>query len=209
MTASKTRMNLLTLSAGVVLLATFFACGSGRTQADSPAARSPRGGQTPAPPEEARTRPDGVRLVPAAEVARLVGRGEAVILDVRGEVEFKLKRIRGAVSMPLGLVATRASELPKDKLIVAYCTCTAEQISARAVHELKKQGFENAAALIGGTDAWVRAGLPVEGETVTPQSGEGQPAAAAGGGPGGQGGGGVAAPVGLMGGLNDVTLFDG
>jgi rhodanese-related sulfurtransferase len=30
------------------------------------------------------------------------------------------------------------------------------------VQELKKQGIENAAALAGGWDAWVKAGLPTE-----------------------------------------------
>jgi rhodanese-related sulfurtransferase len=32
------------------------------------------------------------------------------------------------------------------------------------VLELKKHGIENAAALLGGWDAWVKAGLPTEKE---------------------------------------------
>ena len=159
-------MNYLSLSAGAVLLFTLFACGA-RSQAESNAAmRSPQHTQTPAPRAEATPRPDGVRLVTVEELNRLIEQGGAVALDVRGSVEFELGHIRGAVAMPLGLIASRAAELPKDKLIVPYCACSAEQISARAVQELKKQGFENTAALVGGWDAWAKAGLPVEGTNV-------------------------------------------
>ena len=109
--------------------------------------------------------------------------------------------------MPLGLVAGSASELPKDKLIVPYCACSAEQISARAVQELKKQGYENTAALVGGWDAWVKAGLPVEGTNVTSAPAQDPPPAD--GAQGGRAGGRVAAPAGLKCDLNDLTLYDG
>jgi rhodanese-related sulfurtransferase len=200
-------MNYLALSAAALSLTTLLACGAGaRSQADAAAAmrrsqneRTPRPAPTP--------RPDGVGLVTVEELARLIERGEAVALDVRGSVEFEMGHIKGARLMPLGLVASRASELPKDKLIVPYCACSAEQISARAVQELKKQGFENAAALVGGWDEWVKAGLPVEGTGESPQSQ--QSPRASGAGAGGGRGGRVAPPAGLKCALNDLTLYDG
>lgn len=203
-------MNYLSSGAGVVLLATLFACGAGaRSQEDSTAAmRSTQNRQAAAPRAEATPRPDGVRLVTVEELGGLIARGEAVALDVRGSVEFEMGHIKGAVPMPLGLIAARASELPKDKLIVPYCACSAEQISARAVQELKKQGLDNAAALVGGWDAWTKAGLPVEGTNVSPASGQPSPPPA-GGEQGGQRGGRVAAPPGLKCDLNDLTLYDG
>jgi rhodanese-related sulfurtransferase len=103
-----------------------------------------------------------VRRVTVDELRAALEKGEAIIVDVRGEVEYNPGHIKGALLMPLGLIATRASELPRDKLIVTYCAWTHEQISARAVLEMKKQGIEQAAALIGGWDAWVAAGLPTE-----------------------------------------------
>ncbi len=121
--------------------------------------RSPQHKQTPAPRAEATPRPDGVRLVTVEELNRLIEQGGAVALDVRGSVEFEMVTSGGGGDA-LGLIAARAAELPKDKLIVPYCACSAEQISARAVQELKKQGFENTAALVGGWDAWAKAGLP-------------------------------------------------
>lgn len=200
-------MNRLSLSACVVLLTTLLACGAGaRSQADS-AMRSQQKQQPAAPRPEPTPRPDGVRLVTVEELGRLIERGEAVALDVRGSVEFEMGHIKGARFMPLGLIAGRASELPKDKLLVPYCACSAEQISARAVQELKKRGFENTAALVGGWDEWVKAGLPVEGSNVSPRSQTPPPASE--GGAGGQRGGRVMAPPGLKCDLNDLTLYDG
>jgi 3-mercaptopyruvate sulfurtransferase SseA len=72
---------------------------------------------TPAPATPA----DGVRRVPVAELQALIEKNEAVVIDVRGEVEYKLGHIRGSRSLPLGLLSARAGELPRDKLIVAYC----------------------------------------------------------------------------------------
>ncbi len=207
-------MNYLSSGVASVLLATLFACGAGaRSQADSAAAMRSQQNQPPPAPRAAPTpRPDGVRLVTVEELNRLVEQGGAVALDVRGSVEFEMGHIRGARLMPLGLIAGRASELPKDKLIVPYCACSAEQLSVRAVQELKKQGFENVAALFGGWDAWVQERLPVEAtnnvmdnampntvETPSPAGGEA----------GGQRGGRVAPPPGLKCGLDDLTLYDG
>lgn len=201
-------MNYLSLSTGALLLCAILACGAHSQAESNTAVRSPQNRQTLAPRAEATPQPDGVRLVTVEELNRLIAQGGAVALDVRGSVEFELGHIRGAVAMPLGLVAARAAELPKDKLIVPYCACSAEQISARAVQELKKQGFENTAALVGGWDAWVKAGLPVEGTnvnfeheqpTLAPLDGE----------QGGQRGGRVAPPPGLKCDLDDLTLYDG
>lgn len=202
-------MNYLALSAASLLLHTLLACGAGaQSHRDANATmRSSQNGQASTPRAAPTPRPDGVRLVTVEELGRLLERGEAVALDVRGNVEFEMGHIKGAVAMPLGLVASRASELPKDKLLVPYCACSAEQISARAVQELQKQGFEKTAALVGGWDEWVRAGLPVEGVNDSPRTAQTPPPAADG--TGGQRGGRVAAPAGLKCDLDDLTLYDG
>lgn len=76
-----------------------------------------RGGGSPS----ASAPSDGVRRVTVSELSEALEKGEAVAVDVRGGVDFDLGHIRGALSVPLGLVAARAKELPRDKLIVAYC----------------------------------------------------------------------------------------
>lgn len=105
---------------------------------------------------------DGVRRISVEELRAALGEDRAVILDVRGSVEYDLGHIKGARLLPLGEIARRASELPHEKLIVTYCACKHEGLSGNAVRELNKQGIENASALTGGLDAWTAAGLPTE-----------------------------------------------
>lgn len=78
-------------------------------------ARTSEQAQAPAAPS------DGVQRVTVAELSAAMEKGEAVAVDVRGSVDYDLGHIKGALSVPLGLVAVRAKELPRDKLIVAYC----------------------------------------------------------------------------------------
>ena len=108
------------------------------------------------------TKADVPRVTPA-ELHALMDKGEAVAIDVRGSVPYELGHIKSAVWLPLGLVAQRFAQLPQDKLIVAYCTCKAEETSLEAAMILSQQhGFERVAVLHGGYPAWKDAGLPVE-----------------------------------------------
>ena len=59
--------------------------------------------------------------VTVAELAAALKEGRAVALDVRPAEAFEEEHIPGAVSIPEEEVAARAGELPKDKLVVAYC----------------------------------------------------------------------------------------
>ena len=60
--------------------------------------------------------------VEAEEVKRLVEKGEAVIVDVRGKDAYDLEHAEGALHIPVAEIESRLAELPKDKLIAAYCT---------------------------------------------------------------------------------------
>jgi 3-mercaptopyruvate sulfurtransferase SseA len=62
-----------------------------------------------------------VPRVTVAELAAALKEGRAVALDVRPAEAFEEEHIRGAISIPEEEVSTRAGELPKDKLVVAYC----------------------------------------------------------------------------------------
>jgi predicted sulfurtransferase len=77
----------------------------------------PLGAQQPIP----ETAPLAPRIE-GAEVKRLVEKGEAVVLDVRSKEAWDLAHVQGAVHIPLNDLPHRLKELPKDKLIAAYCT---------------------------------------------------------------------------------------
>ena len=85
---------------------------AGATTAGSPA-MSP---QTPPMPH-----PDARRIT-VAELQAAVARNEAVVIDVRSASQFEEGHIRGALHIPAGQIANRASELPRDKMIVTYCS---------------------------------------------------------------------------------------
>ena len=52
-------------------------------------------------------------------------------------------------------------DLPRDKTIIAYCTCPDEEASARLTRVLRSEGYD-AWTLVGGLPAWRAAGFPME-----------------------------------------------
>lgn len=72
--------------------------------------------QPPPPPA------DNARRITAAELHELWQKGDVVVIDTRAESAYKDEHIKGAISMPTGTVLSRIDELPRDKMIVAYCT---------------------------------------------------------------------------------------
>jgi hypothetical protein len=78
----------------------------------NPAAQS----QQPSNPAETATR------ITVADLKQKLDAGQAVVYDTRAKTAYDQEHIKGALSMPSGEVAQRTGELPKDKLIVFYCT---------------------------------------------------------------------------------------
>lgn len=92
--------------------------------------------------------------------------GTAVFVDTHMKQSYDAERIKGALNMMTTEVDAKMSELPKDKKIIAYCSCADEHTSGHLVAALKEKGFDNAFALVGGTRAWRNAGYPMEGTLV-------------------------------------------
>lgn len=88
------------------------------------------------------------------------------VVDVREPSEFTgpLGHIQGATLVPLGELAARAKELPKDKPIVAVCRAGSRSAQATAI--LQKAGFTDIANLPGGMLRWRAEGRGVEGGAV-------------------------------------------
>lgn len=51
-----------------------------------------------------------------------MNRGEVVVVDVRSPEAYREQHIAGAINMPSDQIAARVGELPKEKMIVTYCT---------------------------------------------------------------------------------------
>jgi predicted sulfurtransferase len=65
---------------------------------------------------------DNARRITADELHKLWEKNDVVIIDTRAEVAYKQEHIKGSVSMPTGTVLDHLNELPRNKLIAAYCT---------------------------------------------------------------------------------------
>jgi len=65
---------------------------------------------------------DGARRVTTAELKDLLDRNEAVVIDVRNEASYNVAHIRGAKLIPEAEITNHLDELPRNKLIVTYCS---------------------------------------------------------------------------------------
>lgn len=81
--------------------------------------------QTPSTPVQSpqpKNPADEARRITAEELHKLWDKKDVLIIDTRGEPDYKASHIPGAISVPANEVATKLEELPRDKMIVAYCT---------------------------------------------------------------------------------------
>lgn len=109
------RFITLALLAFLIAIGGLIACNSnGRTPSPTQTnASTPR--QLPSPS-------DNARRITAAELHDVWQKGDVVVIDTRDLKSYQGERIKGSISMPTGTVLTRFGELPRDKMIVAYCT---------------------------------------------------------------------------------------
>ncbi|MEX1254336.1 MAG: rhodanese-like domain-containing protein [Dehalococcoidia bacterium] len=96
-----------------------------------------------------------------SEAKELLNDG-AHIIDVREMHEYQDGHIPSAPLIPVGAVFARREELPKDGKIIF--TCAVGQRSALACEMAAAAGLpaERIYNLEGGTEAWIKAGEPVE-----------------------------------------------
>jgi rhodanese-related sulfurtransferase len=103
---------------------------------------------------------DGIEQVSAPELQARLARGDAVLLDVRPEAEYRAGHIPGARSVPLPALTSLAAKLPRRRQIVAYCRGPYCVYADDAVRLLQGRGLK-ARRLDVGCPEWRRAGLPV------------------------------------------------
>jgi glyoxylase-like metal-dependent hydrolase (beta-lactamase superfamily II) len=107
-------------------------------------------------------RPDLVestaRLSPSVLDARLRAAAPPLVVDVRTAGERAGGAIAGSLPLPLGELAARLGELPRDRALVL--TCAGGYRSSLASSLLRREGLADVAELAGGVAAWSAAGLP-------------------------------------------------
>jgi membrane protein DedA with SNARE-associated domain/rhodanese-related sulfurtransferase len=87
-----------------------------------------------------------------------------LVLDVRTQTgrSLELRRIPGALHVPVHEVERQIGSFSRDRDIVLYCTCPNEASAAQAARLLIGNGFSRVRPLRGGLAAWIDAGYAVE-----------------------------------------------
>ena len=85
--------------------------------------------------------------------------GAVTLLDVRAATEFQQGHIAQAEHRFLGKLLREMKTISRDKPVVAQCLAGGR--SAIAMSVLQRAGY-NATNMLGGYQAWVKAGLPVD-----------------------------------------------
>ncbi|WP_394184701.1 sulfurtransferase TusA family protein [Metabacillus halosaccharovorans] len=83
---------------------------------------------------------------------KLEARENIVVLDVRESAEYAFIHIPNAISIPLGELDERVSELDKDDEI--YVVCRTGSRSDLASQKLAKKGFTKVNNVVPGMSAW-------------------------------------------------------
>ena len=68
------------------------------------------------------TQDDSVRRITPADARQAFDSGKAIIIDVRDEASYKAGHVKGARWIPVNEVESRIKELPRDKMIITYCS---------------------------------------------------------------------------------------
>jgi len=111
---------------------------------------------------------EGLEPIDAQElVARLNGGDPLVVVDVRPAEEYAAAHIPGAVSIPLPELERRLRELPRDRMIVAYCRGPYCAFAPEAVRMLREHGYA-AGHLREGLPEWAAAGNRITSASADP-----------------------------------------
>jgi thiosulfate/3-mercaptopyruvate sulfurtransferase len=94
-----------------------------------------------------------------ADAVITVNKGKGIYLDVRDQQAYSSAHIIGAQNIHLEEIAQKYKKLNKYKAkpIVIY-----GDNAQKAMHELRKEGFESVFVLKGGLAAWLKESYPIK-----------------------------------------------
>ncbi|MCA9110784.1 MAG: DUF2892 domain-containing protein [Planctomycetaceae bacterium] len=103
------------------------------------------------------------RVITVEELARCSGQDNLEVIDVRTPLEFRQVRVVKARNIPLDALDPQTFMQDRNGLCcdTLYVICKSGARGAKAQQKFISAGFNNVVNVEGGTDAWVKAGLPV------------------------------------------------
>ena len=98
--------------------------------------------------------------ITADEGKKLMTSDDVAVIDVREPHEYDAGHVPNAKLIPVAKVFARKDELPRDKDVIFVCGVG--QRSALACEMAAAAGLTRLFNLEGGTEAWIKAGNPVD-----------------------------------------------
>jgi len=95
--------------------------------------------------------------------AMMTGERVGKVIDVRSPMSQAMTgRIPGAITVDPKNIRVDLLAVEPDSEVIVYCACPNEYTAAKLAKALLQHGFKRVRPLLGGIDAWVAAGHPVE-----------------------------------------------
>lgn len=98
------------------------------------------------------------------DARRVLEGGDAVLIDVREESDWREGHVEGATHLRRGEIELEIEEQVPDLKKPIICYCGGGSRSALVAESLQKMGYENVRSMAGGLRAWKEAGLPMAKE---------------------------------------------
>lgn len=106
-----------------------------------------------------------IKIINRDELVRMMCEKENFrLVDVLDNKHFREEHIKGAISLPLNDIETRANKvLDKNEKIVVYCASFECQASTLAAKKLIAMGYKNVLDYKGGLKDYKEGDLPLRG----------------------------------------------
>jgi len=101
-----------------------------------------------------------VTEISAAEARKQAEAGDAALIDVREESDWREGHAEGAKHLSRGVIELEIEEQIPDVTKPIICYCGGGSRSALVAESLQKMGYKNVRSMAGGMRAWKDAGLP-------------------------------------------------
>lgn len=110
-------------------------------------------------PQSNKEQPVQVEFIKPEELKSKIAKNESLaILDLRSESSYSKsdKTIKGSLHTKVRKVVTRLRADPRDREVITYCACPADEAAILAARALLANGFTRVRVLKGGWNAWLQ-----------------------------------------------------
>ncbi|SRR6266404_7317419 len=111
-------------------------------------------------PQSKQEQPVQVEFITPDELKAKIAKNEPLaIVDLRSQSSYEQsdKTIKGSIYTRVRKVASRLREIPRDREVITYCACPADEAAILAARSLLANGFKRVRVLKGGWNAWLQA----------------------------------------------------